>query len=175
MTYLTLEYIKSKPIETWTLSDLQTVNSDVLSTLNPLQIRTLIDNICLDAIRIIANKKSGIEYTSAVNKQIIAGLRGCLIKQFGSQVNDYIVQLPLDIIDLLTDQSFAEFLPSEYDVLVKIPTIFEKIFNRIVNLSSTLLSQLPLFVSRAIAQLAVRYLVIYTNIYNYFYYKLICY
>jgi hypothetical protein len=129
--------------------------------LSPLQIKTLIDNIGMDAIRILANKNSGIELTSAVNKQIIAGLRGSLIRLYGSDVNEYIKNLPIDILDLLNDQSFAEFLPTEYDVLLKIPNIFEKIFQRIINLSSSLLGSFPLVVSRSIAQLAVRYLVNY--------------
>ncbi len=115
----------------------------------------------MDAIRILANKNSGIELTSAVNKQIIAGLRGSLIRLYGSDVNEYIKNLPIDILDLLNDQSFAEFLPTEYDVLLKIPNIFEKIFQRIINLSSSLLGSFPLVVSRSIAQLAVRYLVNY--------------
>lgn len=109
----------------------------------------------------MANKNSGLQLTSAVTKQIVAGLRGSLIKLYGSDVNVYIRFLPMDILDLLTDQSFAEFLPTEYDVLLKIPSIFEKIFQRIVNLQSSLLSSLPLVVSRSIAQLAVRYLVRY--------------
>ena len=108
----------------------------------------------------MASKNSGLVLTQAVTKQIVAGLRAKLIQLYGSDVNIYIRNLPVDILDLLTDQSFSEFLPSEYDVLLKIPSIFDKIFNRIVNLPSLTLGSQPLFVSRSIAQLAVRYLVI---------------
>ena len=160
ITYLTIEYIKTKPIEKWTLSDLQLIGSDIISTLSPLQVKTLIDNIGLDAIRILASKNSGLVLTQAVTKQIVAGLRAKLIQLYGSDVNIYIRNLPADILDLLTDQSFSEFLPSEYDVLLKIPSIFDKIFNRIVNLPNIILGSQPLFVSRSIAQLAIRYLVI---------------
>jgi len=52
---LTAQYLKNKPVELWTLSDLTSASSELKNGLTPQQIQILISNIGLDAIRIFSS------------------------------------------------------------------------------------------------------------------------
>jgi hypothetical protein len=52
---LTAQYLKNKPVELWTLSDLTSASSELKNGLTPEQIQILISNIGLDAIRIFSS------------------------------------------------------------------------------------------------------------------------
>ena len=62
--YLTDEYLRGKPVEQWTLSDLKSCNQQILTGLSTAQIRTLVTNLGVDAVKIIGNRNNQYQIPS---------------------------------------------------------------------------------------------------------------
>jgi hypothetical protein len=79
---LTAQYLQNKPVELWTLSDLTSSSSELKNGLTPEQIRILISNIGLDAIRIFSSTKNPNFASSAIVFNFFSKIKIILLKIF---------------------------------------------------------------------------------------------